>query len=253
MENYKQIMKEHDNEMRNLRSEIREKTRVLILERDELKKELKKCNKEMSKLTSTNNSTREYNELNIKYMNCQEELRLLKALGKSMQSDTSIVPFQEKMVFTPRTGNSLKNEMISPRERPSFLKDISEFNKNKLKTSLISKNETKRRLDLKDIEKFNKNKLKSRERDRQPSKMQNNPSQTEIFNKMLLEKFKNVIPPSESDSEEEWFSTKKKSRKSSKRKSKTVKRKSKTVKRKSKTVKRKSKTVKRKSKTVKRK
>ena len=114
----KKMMKDHENEIRKLRAELREKTRSLILERDALKKELKKCNKEMNQRNSTNNLMKEYDELNRKYMNCEEELKVLKAVRKN------IVPFEQQMVV-----------------RPSFLSDISSFNK---ETSL--KRDASRRL-----------------------------------------------------------------------------------------------------------
>jgi hypothetical protein len=233
---------ELDKIMRDVRREHMENIRNVSIERDQLKKDLKKCEKKMTN-TVSDSLMREYNSISKKYERCQEEVNLLKMMNEDIRrGNVSIVPIDNRVM------NALIKAPKSPKgKRPtiSFLSDISNFNKSILRDvknkPLSPRPDLKRKLPgnfLQGISNFDKSALrKSRKVNPTPTYLKKMEPKPKTFAEQLSSKFANIRPPSDDESDSDvdaWgLSTKRqKSKSSRRRRSKTVRRrKSKTSKR----------------------
>ena len=226
--------KDLDNIMRDVRREHMENIRAISMERDQLKKELKKCEKKMKDSSSDSSLVREYNTLSRKYERCQEEVNLLKMMSEDIRrGPVSIIPvnnrIMEALVQSPR----------GKRPSISFLSDITNFDKRAMlkvpdETNLPIVQSRKMPSFLQGISAFDKSKLVSKDTKRSPTSkyLETQRGKPKTFAEKLSSRFSNIRPPNDDDSDSDsdaWaLSTKRKSkRKSSKRKKSSVKRKTK--------------------------
>ena len=249
MEDYKKMMKSHKDELRDLRAQSVRNIREVSMERDQLKKDLKKCEKNLQKNSSSELAIERYNEVSRMYENCQRELRELKMLRLAPQ--LSLVPaydnrmvaisprnkkvpsfLQDIVVFDKKRGLKGKQSKEIPLGMPSFLQGISSFDKSGLK-SAPGKSENKKPSLLSGISSFNKSALRSKDSSRAPTaaylKKFENKSEPPSFKDVLSSKFKYIKAPSEGfDSDVgEWdedFSTKRRKSRRSARKTKAARR-----------------------------
>ena len=251
--------KDLDNIMRDVRREHMENIRVVSIERDKLKKELKNCEKNMMKNASSSDFKREYNLLSKRYEKCREEVNLLKMMSEDIrQRPLSIMPLDNRVMdalvlSSPKgkrqplpsfltdiskfnKGANLKDisaVKIDRQINPSFLQGIASFNKGTLKKSPKSSRQIVPNF-LQGISSFNKSALKKSPK-REPTKSylekekQAQKLKPKTLSEQITSKFANVRrPPSDdesgSDSDDWGFSAKRMSRRKSKsRKSKSRK------------------------------
>lgn len=241
--------KDLDNIMRDVRREHMENIRAVSMERDQLKKELKKCEKKMKDSSSNSSLVREYNTISRKYERCQEEVNLLKMMSEDIRrGPVSIIPvnnrIMEALVQSPTSSKRGKRPSIS------FLSDITNFDKRAMlkdiknlpvETNLPIVQTRKMPSFLQGISAFDKSKLASKDTKRSPTVkyLEKLKSKPKTFAEKLSSRFSNIRPPSDQDSDSdadawEGLSTKRKiKRKSFRRKSKVSRRKkSKSIRRK---------------------
>lgn len=243
--------KDLDNIMRDVRREHMENIRVVSMERDKLKKDLKNCEKNMMKNASSSDFKREYNLLSKRYEKCREEVNLLKMMSEDIrQRPLSIMPLDNRVMdalvlSSPKgkipllpsfltdisnfnKGANLKDiSAVKIDRQPSFLQGIASFNKGTLKKSPKISRQIVPSF-LQGISSFNKGALKKSPK-REPTKayLEKQKPKPKTFSEHITSKFANVRPPSDdesgSDSDEWGFSAKRMSRRKSKSKARKSK------------------------------